>query len=232
MSSQILIYSADAESSLLANKGYQALVASLALLDFEVNLTHSSDSALCGAIADEPLAATMALPTLSVKQLTAANPVINFIVQLIAVARLNALPGSCKKAHLIDLHSRYKYMLMAYSQADYRQLGRYVAQMDQLTPTRLLEYRELLLTALAKGSTISNHVNTLKHIQGYFRHDLTPSQKQQLIDLIALYRIGKAPLVSVFNELNHYLTLYPNDYLSHQYYLSDYPKLLSSAISR
>lgn len=233
MVKQVLIYTVDTAHALKANKGYQSLLASLALLNYQVKLTHELDSpVLCGAIVDKLLATTIALPTLSANQLMAANLLVNYLVQVIAVARLNELQGTFKKAHLIDFHSRYKYLLLAYSQADYRQLGSYVAQINQLTPSHLLEYRNLLLKVLAKGSTISNHVNTLKHIQGYFRCHLSALQKQQLIDLVSLYRTGKASLVTVLNELNHYLALYPNDYLSQQYYLSDYPKLLSSCISR
>jgi uncharacterized protein YbgA (DUF1722 family) len=64
------------------------------------------------------------------------------------------------------------------------------------------------------------------HIQGYFREHLNAQQKQELTTLIDDYRLGKEPLLAPLNLLKHYLTEFPDAYLSGQRYFTGWPQAL------
>lgn len=159
------------------------------------------------------------------------DPVIrdNFLVRIFALHALNQLyEEGLTKGKLIAFHSRYKYLLLAHSQSGYRALGKFVAniaQWDSLTDY-FRDYRQRFMDILARTATRENHVNTLMHIQGYFRKRLMPSEKAHLIGAIADYQTGAQPLVVPLQILKDYLVKYPDDYLAKQCYFEPYPASL------
>ena len=64
------------------------------------------------------------------------------------------------------------------------------------------------------------------HVQGYFKQDLTSKQRQALSQLILEYRQGIQPLLAPLTLINHYLSEYPDNYLSKQKYFYPYPQSL------
>ena len=228
MANLIVLYTHSKPEDLYILRGYQKLLASLYSLGYKIHLTSMQDHPqLCGYL-DEFVPAHFTIPTISLSKLEESNVLANCLVELITAANLNLLQMSANKTQLIKFHSHYKYLIMAYSQIGYRQLGSFVATIQQLTPSLLVTYRQQLFNLISKGYNISNQVNTLKHLQGYFRPYLSSQNKKQLTDLIDNYRLGKETLIHVLQVLNDYLAIYPNDYLSHQYYLKGYLKLLLS----
>jgi len=61
------------------------------------------------------------------------------------------------------------------------------------------------------------------HMMGYFKQQLTPGEKQELLELIDKYRTGFLPLVVPVTLINHYVRKYEQPYLKEQVYLNPHP---------
>lgn len=153
----------------------------------------------------------------------------NFVERVFTLFELNQLRESgLTRGKLMAFHSRYKLSLLAHSQPEYRELGRFVAAMaewDSLDKY-FLEYRQRLMNLLQHKATRRNHTNVLMHVQGYFRKQLNSSQRQELAGLIDRYRQGVQPLLAPITLLKHYMSEYPDAYLSGQRYFEPYPEAL------
>jgi len=164
-------------------------------------------------------------------QLTDPDNQAHFIIRLFALQRLNELRSSRLTRHaLLTFHSRYKLLLLAHSQPLYRQIGPFVAKLDQFDDLSEFfnQYRSRLMALLAIPASIENHTNVLMHMQGYFNRYLDGSEKKALTDTILAYRRGELPLSQPILCLQYYLAKYPNRYLSEQYYFTHYPQALAS----
>ena len=128
------------------------------------------------------------------------------------------------KGGLVDFHSRHKLLIMARSPKQYQILGQWVAQgkgvsLDDL----LLQYQEMLSSALRQKPTNKKNANVLQHILGYFKKDLTPDEKQEALEGIENYAQGLVPLIVPVTLMNHYVRKYQQPYLKDQYYLNPHP---------
>lgn len=153
----------------------------------------------------------------------------NFINRVFALSELNHLKiNNFTRQSLIDFHTTYKLVLLAHSQPLFRDLGRFVATNRDWSSldTLFAEYRNRFMSILQQQATRRNHTNVLMHIQGYFKQYLTSKQRQALSQLILDYRHGIQPLLAPLTLLNHYLSEYPDSYLSKQKYFSPYPQSL------
>ncbi len=153
----------------------------------------------------------------------------NFVIRVFALDELNELRmNAFTRESLIDFHTRYKLLLLAHSQPLYRELGRFVANNKEWHSLEAFfdEYRNRFMTLLQHQATRRNHTNVLMHIQGYFKRYLTPNQRQALSQLILEYRQGIQPLLAPLTLINHYLSEYPDNYLSKQRYFHPYPQSL------
>ncbi|WP_145563433.1 YbgA family protein [Yersinia aldovae] len=128
------------------------------------------------------------------------------------------------RGKLMTFHSRYKLVLLAHSQPEYREIGPFIASMDKWPSLAefTAEYRQRLLHLLSHQPTPANHTNVLMHVQGYFRPYLTSAQRQALAQLIDQYRTGELPLSVPIVQIKSYLAEFPNDYLSEQHYFTFY----------
>lgn len=153
----------------------------------------------------------------------------NFVERIYTLYELNKLHKSgLTRAGLIGFHSRYKLLLLAHSQPQYRELGRFVADIENWDSLEafFIEYRQRLMTLLEQQATRRNHTNVLMHVQGYFRRQLNPRQRQELSGLIDRYRQGTQPLLAPITLLKHYMAEYPDAYLAQQRYFEPYPEAL------
>lgn len=153
----------------------------------------------------------------------------NFVARVYALHEFNQLWASgLTRAKLMAFHTRYKLLLLAHSQPAYREIGPFVAKMDQWDSLDAfaLEYRQQLMDLMKNVASRRNHTNVLMHVQGYFRRDLTPSQRQELAGLIDHYRQGIQPLLAPITLLKHYMAEYPHPWLAGQRYFSPYPETL------
>ena len=76
---------------------------------------------------------------------------------------------------------------------------------------------------MKRHATPSKHQNVLLHILGYFKKDLDPFEKQELIRLISMYKDALIPLIVPITLLNHYVRKYDKEYLADQVYLNPHP---------
>jgi uncharacterized protein YbgA (DUF1722 family)/uncharacterized protein YbbK (DUF523 family) len=125
---------------------------------------------------------------------------------------------------LVEFHSRHKLLIMAHSPKQYQALGRLVAlgkgfSLDDL----LLQYQEMLSSALKQKPTNKKNANVLQHILGYFKKDLTADEKQEALEGIENYARGFVPLIVPVTLMNHFVRKYQQPYLKDQYYLNPHP---------
>lgn len=153
----------------------------------------------------------------------------NFVERIYALHELHALrDGGLTRGGLIAFHSRYKLLLLAHSQPLYRELGRFVAAINDWSSLEdfFCEYRLRLMALMSHPATRRNHTNVLMHVQGYFRKQLNGRQRQELASLIDLYRQGTQPLLAPVTLLKHYMAEFPDAYLAGQRYFDPWPETL------
>lgn len=152
----------------------------------------------------------------------------NFVLRVFAYHDWQQLLAKgLSAAGLIAFHSRYKYLVLSHATSHYRTLGRLLADLGR-EPLETIagRYIQGLMAALTIRANRRGHTNVLMHLQGYFKRVLTPSQKQELTELIDKYRIGTVPLLVPLTLLRHHLREHPNPYLASQVYLDPHPETL------
>jgi len=153
----------------------------------------------------------------------------NFVGRLYTLHEFNQLLRQpLTRDAMLAFHRRYKLLLLAHSQSEYRRIGPFVAAMDQWDSLEAfaLEYRLRMMKLLAHKATRSNHTNVLMHVQGYFHRYLTLKQRKELTLLIDSYRQGVQPLLVPITLLKHYMSEYPDTWLAQQRYFEPYPEAL------
>ncbi|SJL84405.1 YbgA family protein [Vibrio palustris] len=152
----------------------------------------------------------------------------NFVTRVFSLHDLyESLGDNPTVKDVVNFHSRYKLMLMAHHPQSYRSLGRMVANIKNYDLGEFIEeYRLGLMNALSHRASRKNNTNVLMHFQGYFKRDLSKTQKAELTQVIHDYRKGVLPLLAPVTLIKHYLTMYPDEYLSQQRYLEPYPQEL------
>jgi len=125
---------------------------------------------------------------------------------------------------LVSFHTDIKLLLMSHSQKHYSLLGRMVAGEKR---RKLREVRDRYISLLMDGlrliATVKKNTNVLMHIAGYFKKELTPAEKAELLKTIETYHKGLVPLIAPLTLINHYVRLYDEPYLKRQYYLNPHP---------
>ncbi|MBN2736537.1 MAG: DUF523 and DUF1722 domain-containing protein [Spirochaetales bacterium] len=173
-------------------------------------------------------ALTDALPTLPVEdegRLHDPGLRENFIERIFVMKRWNELLESkLALGPLVEFHSTHKYLIMSHSPQALKELGSLVAKGKDYQSEELYRlYFDLLINALGEEATVQKNTNTLEHIMGYFKKDLSADEKAELKELIARYHQKQAPLIVPVTLLNHYVRKYKPSYLEHQWYLQPHP---------
>lgn len=153
----------------------------------------------------------------------------NFVGRICALHEFNQMwKQGLSRSRLVGFHSRYKLLMLAHSQEEYRELGPFVASMSKWDSLEAFafEYRNRMMHLLSHVATRRNHTNALMHAQGYFRRQLSSPQRQELATLIDRYRSGVQPLLAPITMLKHYMSAYPHPWLTQQRYFDPYPEAL------
>jgi uncharacterized protein YbgA (DUF1722 family) len=152
----------------------------------------------------------------------------NFIERVFCYRRLQDLArNGMTRESLVRFHTIHKYLLLAHSQQHYEALGRLVGQTDRYRPRELAsKYGELFMKALAVKATVRKHVNVLQHILGYFKNQLAPHEKTELLSVIGDYHRGLTPLIVPLTLIKHYVRIFETAYIRDQVYLNPHPKEL------
>ena len=125
---------------------------------------------------------------------------------------------------LIDFQTKHKLLILSHSPKHYQMMGRLVGQAKAFVLDELYEtYQRLLLEALRLKTTTKKNANVLQHMMGYFKKELSADEKQELLEIIGLYREVHVPLIVPITLMNHYIRKYDQPYLKEQYYLQPHP---------
>jgi uncharacterized protein YbgA (DUF1722 family)/uncharacterized protein YbbK (DUF523 family) len=149
----------------------------------------------------------------------------NFIERVFVMQRWRALEAEgFSLGRLVDFHTRHKLLVMAHSVEHYRSLGRLVATARDLPEEGLrLRYLAGLMEALRLGATVKKQVNVLSHVMGYFKRQLSPDEKVELLEVLDGYARELLPLIVPVTLLNHYVRKFGASYLADQWYLKPHP---------
>lgn len=149
----------------------------------------------------------------------------NFIEQIFTLKRWREVLSRKKKvSELVDFHTRHKLTLMSHSQKHYQLMGKLVAGSKKLNIKEAYDqYEKLLMEALLLKTTVRKNINVLQHILGYFKKQLTPDEKQEMLEIFNNYRKADVPLIVPMTMLNHYVRKYRQPYLEKQIYLNPHP---------
>ena len=149
----------------------------------------------------------------------------NFIERMFSYRRWkDFLAGSPDLGALVQFHTCQKLLIMSHSTQLYREMGALVGRGKEMGWSELLRrYEELFMKALELQATVKKQTNVLMHVMGYFKQQLSPDEKQELLGIIGQYHDGLVPLIVPITLLKHYVNKYRQQYLQQQIYLSPYP---------
>jgi len=151
-----------------------------------------------------------------------------FIEQIFTLMRWReTLSRKKSMGPLIDFHTRHKLLIMSHSPNHSRMMGKLVDEGKSLSMEDLLsQYETLLMAALRLQTTLKKNINVLQHIMGYFKKQLSPDEKQELLEVVESYRREHVPLIVPVTLLNHYVRKYKQPYLAQHVYLNPHPVAL------
>jgi uncharacterized protein YbgA (DUF1722 family)/uncharacterized protein YbbK (DUF523 family) len=149
----------------------------------------------------------------------------NFVVRIFTLKRWReGLIGKRSLGNLVDFHTRHKLLVLSHGEKIYRMMGKLVAGGKGVPVKELYgQYETLLMEALKLKTTTRKNTNVLQHMMGYFKKQLSPDEKQELLEVIEQYRQGLIPLIVPITLINHYTRKYAEQYLSKQIYLKPHP---------
>ena len=149
----------------------------------------------------------------------------SFIERIFAFKRWrDVLSRKGSRGALVDFHTRHKLLILSHSTKHYQEMGKRVAHSKDL-PLRDLyqQYQALFLESLQLKTTPKKNANVLMHMMGYFKEQLSPGEKQELLEIIDFYRREVLPLIVPVTLMNHYVRKYDEPYLKEQVYLNPHP---------
>ena len=128
---------------------------------------------------------------------------------------------------LMDFHQRHKFILLAHDEEEYRRLGRLVAGVTRESLGETAREYLLRMMALLKSRTSrKRNTNVLMHVMGYLKNRIDGDDKQELLEVLDSYRLGKVPLIVPITLMRHHLRRFPDEYIDKQYYMAPYPEEL------
>ena len=149
----------------------------------------------------------------------------NFIERIFTLKRWREVLGKKEsRGNVVDFHTKHKLLILSHSPKHYQMMGKLVAQAKNLPLKELYqEYQTLLMESLGLKTTPKKNANVLQHMMGYFKEQLSSDEKQELLEVIDLYRKEIIPLIVPITLINHYVRKYDQPYLKKQIYLNPHP---------
>ena len=146
----------------------------------------------------------------------------NFIERIFTLKRWREILQAKKSlGSLVEFHTQHKLLILSHSQKHYGTMGKLVAIGKEHPVQELFsKYETLLMEALKLKTTTKKNINVLQHTIGHFKNQLSPDEKQELLEIIDQYRSGYVPLIVPITLINHYVRKYRQPCLSQQNYLN------------
>ena len=146
----------------------------------------------------------------------------HFLTRVSTYAHWQMLTQHLSAQALLEFHSRYKYLLMAYSIPAYKQCGRLLSDVSKNLHGLSEQYIFAFMQGIRRPVTVGGHANVLAHLQGYLKRQLRPKQRQEMDKQIQAFRQGEVELTAVQDQLLTHFDRFPNDYVGKQYYFRPY----------
>jgi len=149
----------------------------------------------------------------------------NFIERIFALKRWREVVAKKEsRGNLVDFHTKNKLLVLSHGPKHYQMMGKLVAQAKALPIKEVyLKYQSLFVESLKLKTTPKKNANVLQHMMGYFKGQLSPDEKQELIEIVELYRREYVPLIVPVTLIKHYVRKYDQPYLKEQVYLNPHP---------
>ncbi len=153
----------------------------------------------------------------------------NFVMQLFAFDKFEQFKVSQPNlGDLVRFHTVHKFLLQSKDEKLYRELGNIVGNRESLSFEVLLAMYELgFKTAISRKSSIKKTQNVLDHLAGFFKKELTKSEKETLREQIDDFANKLTPLIVPLSTIHLYAKKYDTRYLLDQTFLNPYPKTLA-----
>jgi uncharacterized protein YbgA (DUF1722 family)/uncharacterized protein YbbK (DUF523 family) len=147
----------------------------------------------------------------------------HFIKNVFAHFRFKNLDQST--SGLQEFHKKYKYVIMDHSSDDLKKLGSIASNSKKLSSTENYEqYYIQFFTTLKNVATVKKRMNTLMHLLGYFKKDLSKDEKKEILIMFNEFRDGILNHMTPQRFFEFLTKKYQEKYLSEQYFFSPYPK--------
>jgi uncharacterized protein YbgA (DUF1722 family)/uncharacterized protein YbbK (DUF523 family) len=151
----------------------------------------------------------------------------HWLTKLFLHARFRAMRARRSVGVLVQFLADNKLLLMAYHQTEMRQLGRIVANHEQVDiDTQLQSYHEHLQASMTRPARMTSHINVLMHTLGYFKDKITSVEKRHFLRTIDKYKAGRLALPALLSVLNSWTERFDENYLRRQTYFAPYPEEL------
>jgi uncharacterized protein YbbK (DUF523 family)/uncharacterized protein YbgA (DUF1722 family) len=147
----------------------------------------------------------------------------NFLERLTAYHRLQALfSGRWTIGQLVAFHTAHKLAVLAHTTDGYRRLGRLVAEAKAMERAELREaYTAELMRSMTLLATPKKHANVLMHMLGYFRGQIDAGDRDELLNAINEFRVGRMSRLVALTLLRHHVRRCQVAYLAGQTYLHE-----------
>jgi uncharacterized protein YbgA (DUF1722 family)/uncharacterized protein YbbK (DUF523 family) len=148
----------------------------------------------------------------------------HFLTQIYTLMDFDEVIEKNTMKALIDFHSKNKYLLMAYHQMRQRELGKIVANHENKKVNDVIHsYGELLRRSLEKPLRRGTNINMLMHLFGYFKKDLSASEKAYFLDTLEKYHLKKVPFSVPIAIIHAWVIRFDEKYLKQQTIFEPYP---------
>lgn len=148
----------------------------------------------------------------------------HFLISLYCRAEYRAARESHDVRSLLDVHTRWKLLFMAYSPTVTRVLGAILAANKRRPPEALFEdYGRELARLLSKPFRYTSMINALQHAFGGLSEALSPAERAFFLATLEEYRDERIPLSVLLRLLKGWALAQGNAYLLSQRLLSPYP---------
>lgn len=148
----------------------------------------------------------------------------HFLIRIFAYAELRDLSKSTAPKDLVYFHSRYKYLLMTFSQKILKELGQLVANGNISLSEKIKIYREKFYEAFIRKPSMKRQANTLMHIMGHISKKISSKERSHLTSLINKFMEGKIQHKVIIELLKSFAYRFEEDYILIQKYLEPYPE--------
>jgi len=150
----------------------------------------------------------------------------HFLTKLFLLAAFRKVKTEGQIKALVTFHSENSYLLMAYSQAELKKMGKIVGNPEKKPFEKLiLEYQPHLYRALSRGAPkYTSKINVLMHALGHFSMELNPEEKAFFLDWLQRYRTGQTSFCPALNIIRAWIARFGDEYLIKQTFFKPYPE--------